>query len=81
LLLFSGLMSETPLDMILWVFAAWDWRSRDYFLVEGEYVEYSFNLKWFLTGLDKHAQRVRVLNTHPRSNRKGKVIGCQISWI
>jgi hypothetical protein len=24
LLLFSGLMSETPLDMILWVFAAWD---------------------------------------------------------
>jgi hypothetical protein len=62
---FSELMNEIPLDMIMRVFADWDRGLRLWLLIEGEYVEQSFNMLWFLTGLDKHARRVRVSNAHP----------------
>jgi histone-lysine N-methyltransferase SETMAR len=61
-LVLSQCMSEIPPDMILRVFADWDRRLRRCLLMEGEYVEYRFNLNWFLTDLNKRARRVRVLN-------------------
>jgi hypothetical protein len=61
----SDLMSEIPPDIILRVFVDWDGRLWRCLLIEGEYVEYSFTLTWFLTGFDKRTRRVRVLNARP----------------
>jgi hypothetical protein len=61
----SEFINEIPPDMPLRVFADWNRRGRFCLLMEGEYVEYSFTLLWFLTGLGKRALRVQVLNTHP----------------
>jgi hypothetical protein len=56
----SELMSEILSDMILRVFADWNRRLRLCLLMEGEYVEQSASMLWFLTALDKRARRVRV---------------------
>jgi hypothetical protein len=64
----SAFMSEIPCDMVLRVFADWNRRLRLCLLMKGEDVEYSFNLLWFSTGVDKGPRRVGVLNPHLASD-------------
>jgi hypothetical protein len=61
----SRLVREIPRGMILRVYTDWDRRPRRSLLIKGEYAEQSFNLNWFLTGLDKSGRTVWVLNAHP----------------
>jgi hypothetical protein len=61
----SKLVREIPPGMILRVYTDWHRRPRRSLLIKGEYAEQSFNLNWFLTGLDKRARTVWVLNAHP----------------
>jgi hypothetical protein len=59
------LVREILPGMILRVYSDWDRRPRCSVLMKGEYTEQSFNLNWFLTGLDIRARTVWVLNVHP----------------
>jgi hypothetical protein len=61
----SELMSKSPPDMILRVFADWNRRLWLCLLMKREYVWQAFNLLCFLTGLDKLPRSFRALNAHP----------------